>query len=70
MAKVQRIITGSPYGIKFCNIDHIGMVFKSSQLGICLFEANSATGVALTSWRRLIKLKWYEDIDKISWRKL
>ena len=50
--------------------DHVGIVYRSEQYGLCLFESNSGTGVAMAIWRQLLRYQWYEGLERISWRKL
>lgn len=63
MAKVQRFITNS-------ECDHIGIVYRHEKYGLCIFESSSNMGVSLAIWNHLIRYKWYENIDSISWRRL
>ena len=50
--------------------DHVAVVYKSEDVGLCLFQSNSSVGVGLAMWRKLIRGHWFEGIDKIVWRKL
>lgn len=63
MAKVQRALTNSSY-------DHVGIVVRKQRYGVCIFDSSSNVGVSLVMWMQMMKYKWYENIEKISWRRL
>lgn len=49
----------------------MGVVLKNRKEQVLIFEANSGTGVSTIFWDwQLIRHKWYQDINRIAWRRL
>lgn len=70
MAKIQRAITFSEYGILGIYLDHVALVLKNRRDEVILFESNSNSGVAFLPWKQLLRYRWYKTISRIAWRRL
>ena len=61
---MQRVLTGSDY-------DHVAVMIKYPSTGhIQIFESLRANGVSKWNWSTFCKKKWYENYEKITYRKL
>ena len=69
--KVQRLITGSRFGIlSENNLDHIGMLLKWQSGEVKFIEAASNVGVSIYSMNQFIKESDQKFYDKIVYRPL